>query len=98
VKIKTSELLEVIDILKKNILMNHPSGVDIDNDDYYWEIPENEIYNPSTQPNDLTLGQLSEDWKELLRLKEKESIPISYDLKRLAVILQVIRKESVGKW
>lgn len=97
-KIETADLLRVIDILKSNIVDAFPGGVEVDAEDFYWEIAEDDLYDPAESPGDLTLGQLSDDWMELLRLKDKKNIPISYDLRRLAVILQIIRKKSIGIW
>lgn len=97
-KIKTADLLSIIDILKSNIESNFEGSINIEKEDFYWEISEEELYDPTSSPEDMTLGQLTDDWSELLRLKEAESIPISYDLRRLAVILQAVRKNSSGRW
>lgn len=97
-KIEISDLLNVINILKHNIVDSFPDGISIDSEDFYWEISEDDLYDPAKKPDDLTIGQLSDDWAELLRLKDQENIPISYDLKRLAVILQIIRRKSIGVW
>ena len=97
-KIQKQDLLRVIDILKGKINEHFDESIEVAEEEYYWEIPLEDLYDPTTKPEDLTLGQLSEDWKELLRLKEKDSIPISYDLIRLSVILEIIKKKSSGKW
>ena len=98
VKIKTDDLVNIIDILKKNIMDNFPQEVEVDKEDFYWQLSEDDIYHPAIKPTDIDLGQLSDDWLELQRLIVKEGIPISYDLRRLAVILQVVRKKSIGLW
>lgn len=97
-KISISDLIKVIEILKSNISQSFPDAIEIKSEDFYWDIPEDMLYDPTASPNELTLGQLSDDWEELLRLKDQENIPVSYDLKRLASILQAIRKNSVGVW
>ena len=68
----------------------------IDAEDFYWQISEDELYDPTQEPRVEELGQLSDDWSELLRLKREEEIPISYDLNRLATILKIIKKKRVG--
>jgi hypothetical protein len=65
--------------------------VDLEND-FYWDIPKEEIYNPYKAPKELTLGQLSDDLAEL----QRDSIEIDatpYDLKRLSEILKAISTE-----
>ncbi len=32
--------------------------------DYYWNIPQSQVYNPLQEPVELDLGQLSDDWNE----------------------------------
>ena len=97
-KIETSDLLKIIDVLKENLLEKFPADIDVDLEDFYWELPEDGLYDPTVEPKELTLGQLSEDWAELLRLKNEGNIPVSYDLRRLSVILQIVRAKSVGTW
>ncbi|MEZ9526803.1 hypothetical protein [Enterovibrio norvegicus] len=97
-KIETTDLLKIIDILKDNLLEKFPTSIDVDLEDFYWELPEEGLYDPTNEPKVLTLGQLNDDWSELLRLKDQDNIPISYDLRRLSVILQIIRAKSVGTW
>jgi hypothetical protein len=97
-KIELDNLLEIIDVLKQNVAELFPDGIDIELEDFYWEIPEKLLFDPINGPGELTLGQLNEDWLELLRLLTEENIPISYDLKRLSIILQIIRIKSIGIW
>ena len=40
--------------------------------DYYWFIPEDSLYNPYETPKDLTLGQLWEEWKGLREVLTEE--------------------------
>ena len=98
-KIKTSDLIEVIDILKEKIKINFSDSIEIDTEDFYWHISSEELYNPVREPRELYLGQLSDDWSELLRLRDSnDEEAISHDLKRLAVILEIVQKKSFGKW
>ena len=97
-KIKTTDLLDVIEALRINISEAFPDEIDVDAEDFYWQISEDELYDPTQEPKVEELGQLSDDWSELLRLKSENGIPISYDLNRLATILRIVRKKSVGIW
>lgn len=57
--------------------------------DYYWYISEAEIYNPYVQPENLTLGQLTDDWQELKKLLAEKDI-IGYNFVWLATILRAV--------
>ena len=97
-KIETTDLIDVIDGLKANLLEAFPEGINVEDEDFYWQINADELYDPTKEPEVNELGQLSDDWDELLKLKKEGRIPISYDLTRLAVILQIVRKKSIGVW
>lgn len=57
--------------------------------DHYWEIWEDELYNVYKKPENLTIGQLTDDWNELQRINDSEE-PVSYDLVRFARIMRAI--------
>lgn len=63
--------------------------------DYYWFIDSKQLYNPSEDPEDLTLGQLYEDWQDLRVATKGESSFVSYDLVKLSSILRFIGEETV---
>lgn len=86
-KIKDLELVLSLLILK--IKEDNSSEVEIDAD-LYWDIQLDDIYNPYVIPKDMTLGQLSDDWQELLRLLDQDLAPINHDLKRIASILRAL--------
>lgn len=87
--IEKKDLLELIDLLKSEIDEWFDEGIDFE-DDFYWEINPDELYQFSKNPSKIFMGQLTDDWAELLRLKNKEEIPIKYDLQRLGVILRYL--------
>ena len=59
------------------------------------------IYNYSyysfIEPEELTLGQLSDDIEELEKYHIKD-MATSYDMKRLSSIFRALSKESQGIW
>ncbi len=91
-KIKVKDLMEIINILSESLKELPDSEIDLDVNDYFWEILENELYDPlkTPDPENFGLGQISDDWTELRRLKDNKDIPITYDLKRLGNILKCI--------
>lgn len=64
-------------------------------EDYYWEISKEELYDPSKDPQDLTIGQLSHDWERLQAIQSGEDPPIGYALVWLSAILRNVGAESV---
>ena len=86
--IRIRDLLQVMNILQS--ALKRFDSIDLGDKDYYWDIFEEELYNPYQEPTELSLGQLSFDWEGLLRLKKKDASPVSHDLKLLGAILRAI--------
>jgi len=63
-------------------------------EDYYWEISKEEIYNPVSDPKNLTLGQLSDDWERLTAIMREEDPPIGHAFVWLSTILRNIGENS----
>ncbi len=97
-EIKIKDLFGLLDILKEKLEDNFESIIKVEEEDFYWQISQEQLYNPIEEPKELTLGQLSDDWSELSRLLDKKEIPISYDLKRLSTIVELLYAKSKGKW
>ena len=97
-KIKIKDLVVVMDVLKTSLKSWSDTVIELEKEDYYWEIADEELYDPSKKPNpaNFLLGQLSDDWEDLKRLKviNDDVIPVKYDLQRLAAILKVINDRS----
>lgn len=58
--------------------------------DYYWQIIHDQQYDAYNTPDEFTLGQLSDDWKELGKILDGEHEPIEYALVWLAKILEAV--------
>jgi hypothetical protein len=65
-------------------------------DVHYWSIPREQRVNRYEDPNDLTIGQTSEDWERLRRIATGESDAIGYGLTWLASILREIGEQHAG--
>ncbi len=44
--------------------------------DYYWNIPQDVRYDPNNEPDNLDLGQLSDDWQDLQKKSVEIMIPL----------------------
>lgn len=90
-------LLEALLSKLDNIDSNRPVFSD---QDLYWNITDEELYDPYKEPVDLTMGSLSDDWEFLQKMMNGERDLIDYDLYKLAAILKysgskgIIAKES----
>jgi len=63
--------------------------------DHYWNIDSSEIYNVYNQPKKLDIGQVTEDWNELLQILENKREPILFhDLEHLSQVLRAIAESE----
>lgn len=86
--IKIDDLQEIATILFSKLKEDIGAEINISKD-YYWNISDDEMYDPYKEPQNLTIGQLSDDLTELRRLLIEEDA-ILYDVKRFAEILKAI--------
>jgi hypothetical protein len=64
--------------------------------DYYWSIPEEQTYQLEIEPTRHEIGQLSDDWQDLLQLIEHGHDAITHDFVRLSAILRVVGEQIVS--
>lgn len=93
-RVKTTELRRIADRLFTYLEETGRGEVHVV-EDYYWEFSSEQLYDPSSEPKDLTIGQLSHDWERLTTILDKEDPPIGYALVWLASILRNIGEKSV---
>lgn len=86
--------LKVLDIKKLVNMLSDEKVVEL-NEDLYWNILDEELYDPYETPMDFTMGSLSEDWLFLQRIVKKERDMIDYDLYKLASILRFLGKKNI---
>jgi hypothetical protein len=91
--VSTAKLREVFDVLLSHIERVAPS-VEL-REDYYWAVPAESWYNPYEQPSGLTLGQLSDDWSELEKIRSGQREPHPHALVWLASILRYTGEAAV---
>lgn len=49
-------------------------------DDLYWFIPKESLHDPTTDPANLTLGSLDDDWAAVAAIGTGEKEPFAYGL------------------
>ena len=63
--------------------------------DLFWAIPHEQKWNPYTQPNEFTVGQLSECVDNIKRALRRPDQHVSYELVWLAEILGAAGSQTV---
>ena len=85
-----SALETVFDHLKKNGV----TTIEIE-EDYYWNVPQEDVYNPLVDPTDLDLGQLTDDWSRLQSIRTGEDPVVGYALVWASSLLRRIGELNV---
>jgi len=65
-------------------------------EDFYWDVPADKRYDPYSEPTQLTVGQLSDDWTEIERITSGEREPLAYALVWLSSVLRRVGEKAVG--
>ena len=88
IKIGDLKILFEIFLSKLNSLDNNQSITP--DKDLYWNILDEELYDPYKDPVGLTMGSLTDDWEFLQKVMSGERDMIDYDLYKLAAILRCL--------
>ena len=94
-KITVRELREISDALLNHIESLGVREVEVD-DDYYWAIPREQLYDASVEAVQPSLGQLTDDWNELQMIRRGERPPVALALGWLASIMRAVGERVVG--
>ena len=92
-KINIDEIQKITSLLLSKLREQKGNEVELGND-FYWDISSDELYKPYDDPENISLGQLSDDLKEVQRLSQSSDGAIPYDLKRVAEILKALSIEN----
>lgn len=69
--------------------------IDIDVD-FYWDVPVELRYDPYVKPEQMSLGQLSDDWSELQKIHEGDADAVPYALVWAAAVLRRVGEQVKG--
>ena len=96
-KINVDELQTITTLLLARLKKSRGNTIEIASD-FYWSIPEEAIYNPYKEPDNLTLGQLSDDVVDVQKLlnSDDDNEEWYYDLKKVSEIFKAIVIEYKG--
>lgn len=92
-KVNIDELQQITSYLLSKLKEQKGNEIELEND-FYWDISSDELYKPYDDPQNISLGQLSDDLTEIHRLSKSKDEAIPYDLKRIAEILKALSIEN----
>jgi hypothetical protein len=87
--IKIETLEQAFQIILKYLKESGAKSIEVDRD-FYWEISEDERYDPYKNPQDFSLGQISSDLEHIQKIANGSEEPIAYSLVWLASILRYL--------
>jgi hypothetical protein len=88
-KIATEDLRRAFEALVSHLEGTGQEVVDIPWD-YYWDMPKEERYDPYSEPRNLNLGQISDDWNEILEITDGTMPCVGYALVWLSSVLRAV--------
>ena len=94
-RVSVEELREAFDRLVAHLEATGQEAFEID-DDFYWDVPCEVRYDPYRKIEGATLGQLSDDWNEVLSMLAGHRPPLGYGLVWLSVVLRRIGEKATG--
>ena len=88
-KLEVTDLRKMFEMLAEHLEETGQASVEIPWD-FYWEVSREERYDPYSEPKQFGLGQLSDDWNELLKIRDGEMPSVGYALVWLSSILRSV--------
>jgi len=92
--LKISEIRAVANNLFNYLEETNREEIELD-EDYYWMVSSDDAYDPAKDPEELLIGQLSDDWSELKKILQADSPPIGYALVWLSAIIRIIGEKTI---
>jgi len=96
IKITKNDLKNILLALINKIEKLDNSSFSLDND-LYWSIQDEELYNIYEEPQEITIGSLKDDWDFLQKILNEEREVIGYDFNKVSNILKKIGSDLTKK-
>ena len=95
VQVPIDELRKVFDLLLRHVSDQAGGRLEVEHD-YFWSVAPADLNNVYKQPSELTVGQVSESWANLVGMLEDDSKVVSYGLVWLSDVLRTIGAERIA--
>lgn len=92
--LRLSELKIASDKILDHIQKQHGDLIEIEGD-YYWDVDDESRLDPYKEPDQMELGQLSDDWSTIKQIVNGEKEPIGYALVWLAALYKTIGNKYI---
>lgn len=92
-RVNTANLRRACEMLLTHLEATGQPEIEIA-EDFYWAIPQNEAYTPYSTPSQLTMGQLSDDWNEIMAIVDGDKEPLGYALVWLASVIRRVGEKT----
>ncbi|WP_426481002.1 hypothetical protein [Chryseobacterium sp. R2ACT005] len=94
-ELKKTDIRKLIEALINQLdKLNDSTSFAFDSD-LYWNITDEELYDPYKNPKELTMGSLIEDWEFLQKVLDGKREIIDYDLYKIASLLRFLGKSTI---
>lgn len=93
-QITTDELRRATEAILAHLEQTGRKVIEVD-EDYYWSIAAEQRYDAYKQPDDLGIGQLSDDWAEVAAIAHGDKEPAGYALVWLAAVLRAVGERAI---
>ncbi|MFK0257825.1 hypothetical protein [Streptomyces sp. NPDC090445] len=89
-----AELRASFDVLLRHLERTaaHDNAVLVEHD-YFWSVPSDRLFDVAEEPDELTIGQLSESWQHVRNLLADPDHALGHHLVWLADVLSAIGRE-----
>jgi hypothetical protein len=94
-KVTTSELRTALERVLRYLEETDRATFSIE-EDFYWSVPPSAAYDNYSQPAELTVGQLTDDWAHVKALVEGREEPLGYALVWISSVLRRVGEKSAG--
>jgi hypothetical protein len=95
ITVEIAELKIVTDRLFRHLEEKGLKKIEL-SEDFYWQIPQKQLYDMKHEPASFTVGQLYDDLSEIRKTLDGKHNPISYQFVWLASILRAIGEKVVS--
>lgn len=94
-ELKKADIKKLIEALLNKLEKLNDSTSFTFNNDLYWNITDEELYDPYKDPKELTMGSLIEDWEFLQNFLDGKREIIDYDLYKIASLIRFLGKSMI---
>ncbi|MGW1492732.1 hypothetical protein [Streptomyces sp. NPDC002402] len=93
IQIPVDKLREAFDVLLNHVAQGSGRYVTV-HKDAFWSIPAAMAYDVYSEPQELTIGMISESWRNLEAMTENDARVVGYGLVWLAEVLRAVGDEA----